>query len=130
MYLEESFEAILNEHKIDLTNYDEAMRDMDTHLWQRAMVTELESIYSNHVQELVEAPKGIKPREWKWTYKRKKGVDGKVETYNAKLVVKGHGQKLSFNYEEIVSPIAMLKSIRILLFNMAHLHYKIWQIDV
>ena len=32
MYLEESFEAILNEHKIDLTNYDEAIRAMDTHL--------------------------------------------------------------------------------------------------
>ena len=44
MYLGKSFEAILKEHEIDLIDYDEAMSDMDAHLWQKAMKAELESL--------------------------------------------------------------------------------------
>ena len=35
MYLRESFEAIAVKHEIDLINYDEAMSDMDEHLWKK-----------------------------------------------------------------------------------------------
>ena len=44
--------------------------------------------------------------------------------------MKGYSQKLSFNYEETFSPIAILKSIIILLSIVAHLSYEIWKIDV
>ena len=44
MYLGKSFEAILKEHKIDPIVYDEAMSDVDAHLWQKAMEAELESL--------------------------------------------------------------------------------------
>ena len=37
MYLGESFKAILKEHDFDPTYYDEAMSNMDAHLWQKAM---------------------------------------------------------------------------------------------
>ena len=40
---------------------------------------------SNEVCDFVEAPKGIKPISCKWIYK-KKGVDGKIETYKVRLV--------------------------------------------
>ena len=33
MYLGESSEAILKEHEIDPIHYDEAMREVDAHLW-------------------------------------------------------------------------------------------------
>ena len=63
-------------------------------------------------------------------YKRKRGVDGKVETFKAWLMVKGNIQKEDFDYEEIFSPVAMIKSIRILLSIAAHMDYEIWQMDV
>ena len=44
MYLGKSFEAILKEHKIDPIVYDEAMSDVDAHLWQKAIEAKLESL--------------------------------------------------------------------------------------
>ncbi|GAB2283344.1 hypothetical protein Dimus_039591 [Dionaea muscipula] len=57
-------------------------------------------------------------------------MDGKVETYKARLVAKGFTQKEGIDYEETFSPVAMLKSIRILLSIVAHLDYEIWQMEV
>ena len=110
------------EHEIDPKNYDETMSDVDAHLWQKAMEVKLESMHSNQVWELAEAPEEIKPIGCKWVYKMKRGVYGKVKTFKAKLVAKGYNQKLDLDYEE-TSPVAMLKSIRILLSIAAHLDY-------
>ena len=94
MYLGESFEAIVVEHEIDLINYDEAMSDVDAHLWKKTMKAKLESMYSNQVWELLEAPEGIKPIGCKQFNKRKGGVDGKIEPFKAKLVAKGFVRNL------------------------------------
>ena len=75
-------------------------------------------------------PAYIKPIGCKWVYKRKRGPNGRVETFKARLVAKGYTQKEGINYEETFSPIAMLKSIRMLLSIAAHLDYEIWQMDV
>ena len=50
-------------------------------------------MYSNQVWDLVKAPNCINPVGCKWVYKRKRGVDGKVETFKARLVAKGYTQK-------------------------------------
>ena len=94
------------------------------------MNQEMESIYSNKVWELVEAPNGVKPIGCKWIYKRKRGVDGRVETFKARLVAEGFTQKKGINYEETFSPVAMHKSIRIMLSIAVVLDYEIWQMDV
>ena len=90
------------------------------------MKSELDSMYSNQVWDLVKAPNGIKPVGCKWVSKRKRGVDGKVETFKARLVAKGYIQKEGIDYDETFSPIAILKSIRILLSIAAHYGYEIW----
>ena len=79
------------------------------------MNQEIESMYSNKVWELVEAPNEIKPIGCKWIYKRERGVDGRMETFKPRLVAKGFTQKEGIYYEETFSAAAMLKSIRILL---------------
>ena len=128
--LGESYQVIAIDSEDDPINYKEALKDVDVQEWQKAMDREMESMYSNSVWSLVEAPKGVKPIGCKWIYKRKRGSDGKVETFKARLVAKGYTQKEGIDYEETFSPVAMLKSIRILLAVAASLDYEIWQMDV
>ena len=103
---------------------------IDSEKWQEAMNSEMDSMYSNKVWNLVDAPEGIVPIGCKWIFKKKIGVDGKVETYKARLVAKGYRQRQGVDYDETFSPVTMLKSIRILLAIAAHYDYEIWQMDV
>ena len=95
--------------------YNEAMSSVDSEKWQSAMKSEMDSMYSNQVWTLVEAPKDVKPIGCKWVYKRKIGADGQVETYKARLMAKGFIQRPGIDFDETFSPVALLKSIRILL---------------
>ena len=80
---------------------------------------------SNNVWILVDLPQGIKPIGCKWVYNRKRGVDGMVETYKAKIVAKCYSKKSGFDYGETLSPMAMIKSIRILLSIATYYDYEI-----
>ena len=90
----------------------------------------MEPMEINSVWTLVDPPEGIKPIRCKWIFKRKRGADGKVETYKARLVAKGYRQRYGIDYDETFSPVAMLKSIRIMLALAAYFDYEIWQMDV
>ena len=114
----------------DPKSYEEAMRSSDCNKWQKVMESEIESMKINKVWTLVEASKDIKPIGCKWVYKKKIGADGKVETYKARLVAKGYRQQEGIDYDKTFSPVAMLKSIRILLAIAAYYDYEIWQMDV
>ena len=53
-----------------------------------------------------------------------------METFKARLVAKGYRQRQGVDYDETFSPVAMIKSIRILLAIAAYHDYEIWQMDV
>ena len=99
----------------DPLTYSEAVMSKDSDRWLKAMKSEMDSIYINLVRTLVDALKGVIPIGYKQIFKKKIGVDGQVETYKARLVAKGFSQRQEIDYDETFSPVAMLKSIRILL---------------
>src|SRR6516165_5133589 len=57
-------------------------------------------------------------------------MEGNVQTYKARLVTKGYRQKQGIDFDETFSPVAMIKSIRIMLAIAAYHDYEIWQMDV
>ena len=110
--------------------YQEAITGPESEKWLEAMKSEMDSMYTNQVWTLVEPPIGVNPIGCKWVFKKKTDMDGKVHTYKARLVAKGYKQIHGVDYDETFSPVAMLKSVRILLAIAAYHDYEIWQMDV
>ncbi|PKI71841.1 hypothetical protein CRG98_007780 [Punica granatum] len=91
-----------NDHRDDPTTYEEDISDIDSSKWLEAMKSKMDSMSKNQVWDLVDPPE----------------------------VAKGYCQKQGVDYEETFSPVAMLKSIRIMLAVAAHYDYEVWQMDV
>ena len=96
-------------------SYEEAIASPESEKWLGAMRSEMDSMYTNQVWTLVDAPEGIKPIGCKWVFKKKTDMDGNISTFKARLVVKGFKQIHGVDYDETFSPVAMLKSVQILL---------------
>ena len=57
-------------------------------------------------------------------------MDGNVHIYKARFVIKDFRQVQGVDYDETFSPVAMLKSVQIILAIAAYFDYEIWQMDV
>ena len=114
----------------DPLTYSEAIKSKDSKKWVDAMKSKIDSMYSNKVWTLVDASEGFTPIGCKWVFKKNIRACGQVETDKAMLVAKGFRQKQGIDYDETFSPVAMLKSIWILLAIATYYDYKIWQMDV
>ena len=112
------------------TSYGEAMMGPDSEKWLEAMKSEMGSMYENKVWALEVLPEGRKAIQNKWIFKRKTDADGNVTVYKARLVAKGFSQVQGVDYDETFSPVAMLKSVGIMLAVAAFFDYEIWQMDV
>ncbi|KAL0451291.1 UNVERIFIED_CONTAM: Retrovirus-related Pol polyprotein from transposon RE2 [Sesamum latifolium] len=106
------------------------MSDINSDKWLEAMKFKMDSMGSNQVWTLVDPPKGVRPVRCKWVYKCKLGADGEVTAFKARLVAKGYIQRPGVDFEETYSPVAMAKSMRILLGIAVLYDYEIWQMDV
>ena len=105
------------------TTYQEAVMTLDSEKWLEAMRSEMESMYTNQVWTLVDPPEGVKPIGCKWVFKRKTDMDGPI--YKGRLVAKGFKQIHGIDYDETFSPVAMFKSIWIMLAIAAYHDYEI-----
>ena len=81
----------------------------------------------NQVWNLVDPPEGVKPIQCKWIFKRKIDADGSPTIYKARLVAKGFSKVEEVDYDETFSPLAMLKSVWIMMDIAAYFDYGIWK---
>ena len=65
------YQVILDNPDDDPTTYEVALEDVDVQEWKREMDREMESMGSNPIWSLVEAPRGVKPIGSKLIYKKK-----------------------------------------------------------
>ncbi|KAJ7971595.1 Retrovirus-related Pol polyprotein from transposon TNT 1-94 [Quillaja saponaria] len=98
--------------------------------WSQAIQEEMHALKKNETWNLVLLPEGKKPVGCKWVFSIKHKVDGTIERYKARLVVKGYSQTYGVNYQETFSPVAKLNTVRVLLSLVANLDWPLHQFDV
>src|SRR5215216_4215693 len=118
-------EVMLLDHDEPM-NYEEAMMSLDSAKWLEAKKSEMGSMYENKVWTLVDLPDDRQATDNKWIFKKKTDADGNVTVYKARLVSKGYRQVQGVDYDETFSPVAKLKSVRIMLAIAAFCDYEIW----
>ena len=84
----------------------------------------------NQFWNLVDLPNGARTIECKWIFKKKSDMDGNVQIHKARLVAKGFRQVQGIDYDETFLPVAMLKSVWIILVIASYFDNEIWQMDV
>ncbi|CAM8912947.1 unnamed protein product [Rhodiola kirilowii] len=113
-----------------LHTYDEAIRSVEGPIWKEAIKSELDSIMQNHTWELVDIPHGCKLLDSKWIFIKKLKVDGTIQKYKARLVIKGYRQKEGLDYFDTFSPMTRITSIRMIIAIAALRNLEIYQMDV
>ena len=94
------------------------------------MKSEMGSMYENKVRTLVDLLDDRQAIENKWVFKKKTDTDGNITVYKARLVAKGFRKVQGVDYDETFSPVAMLKSVRVMLAIATFYDCEIWQMDV
>ena len=134
--VEGSRDEILNKIPIvmhleeDPKTYSNAMTSRDSSFWKEAINDEMDSLLSNGTWVLVDLPPSCKPFGCKWVFRIKYNTDGSLQTFKARLVVKGFRQKEGVDYFDTYALVARITSIRVL-FALASIHdLYIHQMDV
>lgn len=94
------------------------------------MKEEMAALEENLTWSLVKLPKGRRTVSNRWVYRAKRGPDGKVERYKARLVCRGFSQQRGIDFNETFSPVAHLDTIRAILSVAASEQFELAQFDV
>ena len=94
------------------------------------MHDELFQFQRNDVWTLVSRSEGEHIIDTKWISHNKNDEKGNVIRNKARLVAQGYSQMEGVDYDETFTPVARMKSIRILLALACQLKFKLYQMDV
>lgn len=98
--------------------------------WETAMQEEMDSIRQHAVWVLVKPPRGRKILGCRWIFSRKRGPDGRVLRYKARIVLKGYAQRPGIDFKDLYSPVARFETIKCILALSAKEHLTVYQFDV
>ena len=74
---------------------------------------------------MVDLLEGVKPIECKWVFKKKIDMDGNLQTFKGRLVVKDYRQIYGIDYDENYALVARLEAIRMLLTHAYSRNFKL-----
>ncbi|OBZ79951.1 Retrovirus-related Pol polyprotein from transposon TNT 1-94 [Grifola frondosa] len=114
----------------DPQSYEEAMSRPDAERWKAACAEELLTFVKAELYDEVERPRDRKVVGCKWVFRIKRGPDGEIEKYKARVVAKGFTQVEGVDYTDTFAPVTKFASIRALLALAAKLDLEIHQMDV
>ena len=78
----------------------------------------------------MDLPAGKKAISSKWVYKVKLKSDGSLERFKARLVIRGFTQQYGIDYQEVLSPVVKMTTIRSIIALAASRKWPLYQLDV
>uniref|UniRef100_A0AAV1UBQ4 Polyprotein n=1 Tax=Peronospora matthiolae TaxID=2874970 RepID=A0AAV1UBQ4_9STRA len=112
------------------STYRQALKGEDNSKWIQAMQAELKAHADNGSWTLVPKRQDIRPIGCRWIFAKKRNEHGQVVRYKARLVANGFKQKFGVDFFETYSPVANMKSIRVVLAVVVTKGYVTEQLDV
>ncbi|GJY31813.1 zinc finger, CCHC-type containing protein [Tanacetum coccineum] len=97
---------------------------------KEAIDDEIGSIMENNTWVLSDLPPSCKLLGCKWIFMMKMKVDGTIDKFKARLVIRGFRQKEEINYFDTYAPVACIITIRLLMALAAIHNVVIHQMDV
>ncbi|GJZ29491.1 putative ribonuclease H-like domain-containing protein [Tanacetum coccineum] len=98
--------------------------------WIKAMQEELLQFNLQEVWTLVDLPKGKRAIGSKWVFRNKKDERGILIRNKARLVAQGYTQEEGIDYDEVFSPVARIKAIKLFLAYASFKDFMVYQMDI
>jgi hypothetical protein len=98
--------------------------------WRQAMQEEYDALLSNNTWDLVPRPPGTNIVTDKWIFHHKFNVDGSLDRYKARWVLRGFTQRPGADYDETFNIVVMPATIRTVLSLTLSQHWPVHQLDV
>jgi len=121
-----SFVISISSH-IEPNTYSEAVK---YDCGRKAIQCEISALESNQTWEIVLLPRNKTAIGCKWVFKIKYNVDGTIERYKARLMVKGYTQTKDIDYLETFSPVEKKTIMRLLLYVDCIYNLELKQLDI
>ena len=106
------------------------MNSTESLIWKEVIKSEIDFILHNHTWELVGLPPCYKLLSSKWIFKRKRKVDGSIDKYKARLVIKDYKQTEGLDYFDTYSPVTRINFIKMVLAIAALRNLEVHQMDI
>ena len=110
--------------------FKESMNSTESRMWKKTIKSEIDSILHNLTWELVDLPPSCKPLSSMWVFKRKRKVDGSIDKYKVRLVIKGYKQTKGLDYFDTYSLVKRINFIRTVLAISTLRNLEVHQMDV
>jgi Reverse transcriptase (RNA-dependent DNA polymerase) len=107
----------------------EGMSRDDSHLWRKAVQTEIDALKARGTWEIVPRPPRTRVLPSKMVLKIKRQPNGDVDSYKARLVALGCFQSEE-DYDETFSPVVDFTTVRIALALAVHEKMHVHHVDV
>ncbi|PHH53091.1 Copia protein [Ceratocystis fimbriata CBS 114723] len=97
--------------------------------WRRAIERELNTLTEFGTWRFVPKPEGCVPIDTRFVFAKKYDLDGKLEKYKARLVVRGFRQEYGVNFFESFAPTPGSATLRLFLASVCQYDLECHQID-
>ncbi|KAL8116625.1 hypothetical protein AgCh_022971 [Apium graveolens] len=94
------------------------------------MEKEIEAIEKNETWTLTELPPSQKSIDLKWIFKLKRDTKGEIIKYKTRIVAKGYVKEQGVDFDEILTPVTRLETVRPILALAANNGWQINHLDV